>query len=80
MVYYRDFLTTSVSSGAGTYNLHTSPEFNPPIFSGVYVAIYLTFCEKNVLWLSLKFMYVPLYCLCFALLILIARFICSHIP
>jgi len=34
MVYYRDIITTSVSSGAGTYNLHTSPEFNPLIFVG----------------------------------------------
>jgi hypothetical protein len=48
MVYYRDFITTSVSSGAGTYNLHTSHEFNPLIFSGVYVAIYYVkkmFCQ-----------------------------------
>ena len=33
-------MTTSVSSGAGTYYLHASHEFNPLIFSGVYVAIY----------------------------------------
>jgi hypothetical protein len=36
------------SSGAGTYNLHTSHEFNPLIFSGVYVAIYYVkkmFCQ-----------------------------------
>ena len=39
-------MTTSVSSGAGTYYLHTSHEFNPLIFSGVYVAIYY---EKNPL-------------------------------
>ena len=48
MVYYRDFITTSVSSGTGTYNLHTSHEFNPLIFSGVYVAIYYVkkmFCQ-----------------------------------
>jgi hypothetical protein len=32
MVYYRDFITTSVSSGAGTYNLHTSHKFNPLSF------------------------------------------------
>jgi hypothetical protein len=48
MVYYRDFITTSVSSGAEPYNLHTSHEFNPLIFSGVYVAIYSVkkmFCQ-----------------------------------
>ena len=80
MVYYRDFITTSVSRGAGPYNLHTSHEFNPLIFSVVYVVIYYVniFFVKHCL--SLKFLYVPVYCLCFALLILIARFICSHIP